>query len=65
MKYPSDENRYKLLDCIGSGSSAVVHSALCLDNNEKVAIKIINLENNRILEEQYVKNNKYNLLYNF
>ncbi|KAG9395474.1 Protein kinase domain [Carpediemonas membranifera] len=44
MNWPQDEDKYELIEIIGSGGSASVWKAKCLENDQFVAIKVIDLE---------------------
>ena len=51
--YPNDKKSYVLLE--GASENCVVQAAVCLDNQKKVAIKRINLEEcNCLMEEFFV-----------
>ena len=54
MNYPQDYNKYKFLKYIGSGSTSKVESYLCLENNQNVAIKKLDLEINPCLDNHIV-----------
>ena len=43
-KWPNSREDYELMDVLGSGATSVVHVARCIPNNQKVAIKRIDLE---------------------
>jgi hypothetical protein len=54
MNYPQDHKKYKYLKQIGSGSSSKVESYLCLENNQNVAIKKLDLDINPCLDTHIV-----------
>lgn len=43
-KYPIGAEHYVLYEEIGQGGNAYVYRAKCLDNNEVVAIKVLDFE---------------------
>jgi serine/threonine-protein kinase OSR1/STK39 len=43
-KFPLNAKDYKLYEEVGEGVSATVYRALCIPLNEKVAIKVLDLE---------------------
>lgn len=43
-KFPIGPEYYTLYEEVGEGVSALVYRALCIDNNEIVAIKILDFE---------------------
>lgn len=43
-KFPLNAKDYKLFEEVGEGVSATVHRALCIPLNERVAIKVLDLE---------------------
>ena len=43
-QFPLSRSKYVLQEIIGSGTFAEIYIAKCIDNNEQVAIKIINLD---------------------
>lgn len=43
-KYPIGAEHYELYEEIGQGGNATVFRAKCLDNNETVAIKVLDFE---------------------
>lgn len=43
-KFPLNAKDYKLYEEVGEGVSATVYRAICLPLNERVAIKVLDLE---------------------
>lgn len=43
-KYPVNAEHYELYEEIGQGASASVYRAMCIPNNEIVAIKVLDFE---------------------
>lgn len=54
MQFPHDISRYQIKERIGRGGTSEVFSAVCLDNNEMLSIKKIDLETNEI-EMDYLR----------
>ena len=50
--YPVEAGKYKILEQIGKGGSGTAYKAICLEFNEIVAIKSINMET---LKPDYIK----------
>jgi hypothetical protein len=56
--YPKDSGKYELIEIIDSGASADVQTAKCLENDEIIAIKRINLKKADITLEDLLVTSK-------
>jgi serine/threonine-protein kinase OSR1/STK39 len=53
MEFPHDITKYQILGLIGEGSTCRVYSAICIENQLKLAIKVIDLDQCSVELEQF------------